>query len=113
MDTVIVPQDLPRVIYRATQKDEDFARLVSARRLLFESVAMSYILRAPFVYAEESAATWGNEEFMVDSPFVGWTVRIPDDDDVVGAWTNEADLCYRLADIADDVLVSGALGISG
>jgi len=107
MDTVVLPQHFDEVI--GTDRPVGHGLLVSAHRLRIESVMLGYAFR----YVDSRVHDWISDSILDDESFVHLDVRIDDDPDVEQAWANEADLCHRLLSVANDVLRSGALGITG
>lgn len=104
-DVVILPRPLDRVVA------DGHGRLVSAHRLRAEAVALGFVLRAgdPAV-GDSPVVDWSTGESLPDRWFEGLTARI--DGDACQDWAEEADLCHRLLRAADDVLRTGALGLT-
>lgn len=104
---VVLPRPLPGVILGG------HARMVSAHRLRAEAVALGYALRTgdPAV-SDAPVVDWITGTTVEDRSFERLTARVPDDDDVRQGWAEESDLCHRLLTAANDVLRTGALGLT-
>jgi hypothetical protein len=99
---VMLPRPLNSVIF------SENACIVSANRLRAEAVALGYVLRT----GDSPVIDWITGTSVEDRSFEGLTTRIADDDDAWQAWAEESDLCHRLLTSANDVLRTGALGLT-
>jgi hypothetical protein len=101
LDTVLLPRALPGVILvEDGGGDPEIRRIASAPRLHEECVLLANVLR----YFDPNSREYTS---FLDSPegnprWRGLRSRIEDDDAVVQAWANEADLCWRLIQVAGD-----------
>ncbi|MEV4510835.1 hypothetical protein AB0K00_17915 [Dactylosporangium sp. NPDC049525] len=104
---VVLPRPLPGVLFGGP------GCIVSAHRLRAEAVALGYVLRTGDPAAGDAPVVdWITGTPVEDRSFEGLTARIADDDDVWQGWAEESDLCQRLLRSADDVLRTGALGLT-
>ncbi|MEU0558339.1 hypothetical protein [Dactylosporangium sp. NPDC006015] len=104
---VVLPRPLDRVLAG------DHCWLISADRLRAEAVALGYVLRtADPAVSDSPVVDWITGTPVPDRSFEHLRARIPDDADVWQGWAEESDLCHRLLQSADDVLRTGALGIT-
>jgi hypothetical protein len=108
MDTVVLPQLFNEVI-DGTNRPVEHGLLVSAHRLRIECVALGYAFR----YVDSPVHDWISDSILDDESFAHLDARVEDDPDLEQSWANEANLCHRLLSVANDVLRSGALGITG
>jgi hypothetical protein len=101
LDTVLLPRVLPGVIVVEDGAGEpEVRRMASAPRLREECALLANVLR----YFDPRSREY---DWLLDSPegnptWDGLRSRIEDDGTVVQAWANEADLCWRLMQVASD-----------
>jgi len=109
--TVVLPQPLERLMWGTTPDGP--ACFVSAQRLQAEATALGYVLGfADPAVSDSPIVDWVTREPVADRSFAGLSARLPDDFDSRQEWAEEALLCHRLLQSADDVLRTGALGLT-
>lgn len=109
---VILPRHLGLVLAESTSDGHTW--FVSARRLRAEAVALGHVMR----YADPDVSINPTTDWLTGTPvedfsFASLDARIPDHFDAIQGWIQESDLCHRLLQSADDVLRTGALGLTG
>ena len=104
--TIVLPQPFPRLLWGTTPDGP--ACFVSAQRLQAEATALGFVLGI----AGSPIVDWVTGESLVDKSFAGLTARLPEDFDSRQEWAEEALLCHWLLQSADDVLRTGALGLT-
>ncbi|GAA0939581.1 hypothetical protein GCM10009560_50390 [Nonomuraea longicatena] len=107
-EIVVLPQPFDEVVHR-TDPAADHGILISAHRLRAESTMLGYALRC----FDSHTLDVFNDTMLDDLSFAHLDVRIEDDHDVRQAWAGAADLSNRLTILANDVLLSGALAVTG